>query len=229
MLAALALWCALALAGPAEDVELAADSNKPDELRQEAFARLASAAHAPTLIRIASDSTESAPRRWVAVRALGASEAPEAREALIKLLSSEAAMTRIAACMALGERKDFSTSGNVAARLEDKALLVRQAAADGLAVMGDPSTLPDLERALKDPSNHYRGSSMWVRRHYVEAMGAIGTKAAAPYLASALTDGDPEVVNAAVKGLERIAGFSYAQGRTRADELEAWTRWARNN
>ncbi len=221
------LWASWALAGVPEDVEFAADADKPLELRQDAFSRLHDESAVATLLKIAKDKDTSPPRRWVAVRALGLNPSGEARSALIAFLASDNAPTRIAALAALGERKDRSTSGHVAARLEDKALLVRQAAADALALLGDPATLPDLGRALADPSGTYRGTSMWVRRHYVEAMGAIGSNDAIPFLAKALVDPDADVVNAAVKGLEKVAGFSYAAGRTHAEEIEAWTRWSK--
>lgn len=227
MFATLLFLVGSALAGVAEDVEFAADSNKPLELRQAAFARLHEEAAVPTLLRMAKDKDTTPPRRWVAVRALGLNPAPEALAALLEFLESENAPTRIAALAALGERKDRTTSGRVAGRLEDKALLVKQAAADALGKIGDPATIPDLERALAHPSGTYRGTSMWVRRHYVEAMGAIGTTDAIAPLSAALDDVDPAVVDAAVKGLEKVAGFSYAQGRTRAEEIEAWTRWSK--
>ncbi len=219
--------CWAAFAGVPEEVDFAADANKPLEARQEAFARLHDTAAVPALLRIARDKDTTPPRRWVAVRALGLNPAPEAGAALVEFLTSENAPTRIAALAALGERKDRAFSGTIAARLEDKALLVRQAAADALAVIGDPATLPDLSRALQDPSGTYRGTSMWVRRHYVEAMGAIGTEAAIPHLAGGLSDPDADVVTASMLGLEKVARFSYAEGRTRPEQVEAWVRWSK--
>lgn len=215
------------LAGIVEDVEFAADANKPLELRQAAFARLHDEAAVEKLVAIAKEKDTAPARRWVAVRALGLNTAPTALSALLDFLGSENAPTRIAALAALGERKDRSVSGRVAARLEDKALLVRQAAADALGALGDPRTLPDLGRALVAPSNTYRGVSMWVRRHYVEAMGRIGTTEAIRYLAPALDDSDPDVVAAAIAGLERVAGFSYREGRSDAEQTEAWRRWSK--
>jgi HEAT repeat protein len=221
------LLTGLAFAGVADDVQLAADANKPLDLRQEAFARLHDEPAVASLVALGSAADTTPARRWVAVRALGLNPSPEALAALLQFLGSDNAPTRIAALAALGERKDRSTSGRVAARLEDKALLVRQAAADALAHIGDTKTLPDLGRALADPGGTYRGTSMWVRRHYVEAMGAIGTTEAIPYLAPALDDADSDVVTAAVNGLERVAGFTYKEGRTPAEEREAWRRWSK--
>ena len=217
----------LTFAGFAEDIELAADTSKPIDLRQGAFTRLHVDEATSILVGTANDATASAGRRWVSVRVLGKVPSGDAETALIEFLASENAQTRIAACFALGERGNKSVSGRLAARLEDKALLVRQAAADGLGLLRDPATLPDLARALGEPSNHYRGSSMWVRRHYVEAMGSIGTDAAIAPLANALDDADAEVSRAAVAGLEKVAGFSYRDGRTPAEAAEAWRRWAK--
>ncbi len=214
-------------AGIPDDVQLAADADKPLELRQEAFGRLHEEPAADSLVAIAKDAQTTPARRWVAVRALGLNTAPAALSALLEFLASDNAPTRIAALAALGERKDKSTAGRVAARLEDKALLVRQAAADALALIGDTRTLPDLGRALADPTGTYRGTSMWVRRHYVEAMGRIGTTEAIRYLAPALEDGDETVVSAAIAGLEKVAGFSYKEGRTQDEEKEAWRRWSK--
>ncbi len=215
-----------AWAGIAEDVVLAADAEQPLDLRQGAFARLHGDEATATLVRMASDNETPPPQRWVAVRALGKNPSDAARDALIAFLASDNAPVRIAACYAIGERGDRGLAGRLAARLEDKALLVRHAAADGLGMLRDPATVPDLARALDDPSNHYRGTSMWVRRHFVEAIGAIGGEHAMVPLTKALDDRDPDVAKAAVKGFEQVAGFSYGQGRSDAEEREAWRRWA---
>jgi hypothetical protein len=57
-------------------------------------------------------------------------------------------------------------------------------------------------------------------------MGAIGTDGAISPLAKALDDADVEVSAAAVKALEKVAGFSYAAGRSKDEEKEAWRRWS---
>ena len=65
-----------------------------------------------------------------------------------------------------------------------------------------------------------------MRRQFVDAMGAIGGDAAVPWLGRALDDADPQVVAAAMTGLEKVAGFSYREGRSPEEELAAWKRWA---
>jgi HEAT repeat protein len=221
------LLAGLAFAGIVEDVEFAADADKPLELRQAAFARLHEESAVDPVVALARNKETTPARRWVAIRSLGLNTAPSALAALLEFLESENAPTRIAALSALGERKDRSVSGRVAARLTDKALLVRHAAADALGLLGDPATLPDLGRALGDSSNNYLGTSLWLRRHFVEAMGRIGTTEAIRYLAPALDDADPAVVTAAVLALETVAGFSYREGRTDEQQTEAWRRWSK--
>ena len=218
----------VALAGIPEDLSMASDTDLPTDLREAAFQRLSQPGGTDTLVRLAEDPDTPKPQKWVAVRALGPMNDDPSRIALLRFLSSSNAQMRMAACGALGDRGDASLSAYVASHLTDPALLVRAAATDSLGKLKDPSTLADLERALEDPSNRYRGTSLWFRRHIVDAMAAIGTDEAVGPLARALEDDDPEVAAAAVKGLEKVAGFSYAEGRTVDQEREAWRRWARS-
>ncbi len=216
----------LGFAGVPEDLHLAADRDQPLALRQEAYGRLATVDVTAEVLRMARSKDTPAVERWVAVRALGTNPSPEARAALIEFLDSPNAPTRMAALGGIGERVDRTLSGRVASKLADPAILVRAAAADALALLKDASTVPDLARALKDPTNTYRGQSLWVRRHFVDALSAIGSHDAAPALAAALEDRDPAVATSAMHALERMAGFSYREGRTPAEEREAWKRWA---
>ncbi len=214
-------WAALP-----EDVATAADGNLPTALREEAYGRLVSGGDVEGLLAAARDAQSTDAKRWVAVRALGPMKSLAARDALLKLIEAPDAFTRIAVLGAFGDRGDRLESGRVAARLEDPALLVRLAAADALGKIKDPSTLPDLGRALQDPSNRHHGASLFLRRAYIDAVGAIGTDAAVPLLGKGLTDDDPAVVRSAVGGLEKVAGFDYREGRTFDEQLVAWKRWA---
>lgn len=215
-----------AWAGPAEDVLTAADSNLPTAMREEAYKRLTDPGSTVAVSKLIDDKDTSSPQRWVLIRSLGDNPSGEARDLLVKLLTSSDALVRIAVVQAMADRKDVSLTGRVAARLEDPAMLVRSAAAEALGRMKDPTALADLGRALADPSNSYKGTSLWVRRKFVDAMGLIGGEESVRYLARALEDSDPEVVKSAVRGLEGVAGFSFHEGRSEAQELEAWKRWA---
>lgn len=226
LLAALLALVASARAGVPEDLASASDGTLPMAVRQAAYGRIIAGGNVEALVTEAQDGRNPDARRWVAVRALGPMPAKAARDALVKLVDARDAYTRIAALGALAERNDRSDSGRVAGRLRDKALLVRFAAADALGRIKDPSTLPDLSRALEDPSNRHRGASLFLRRAYVDAIAKIGTDAAPSYLAKVLEDDDPAVVEAALFGLERLAGFDYRDGRSATEEIAAWKRWA---
>jgi HEAT repeat protein len=225
------LLCALVAtarvwAGVPEDLATAADADLPTPMREAAWGRLVKSGETREIARLADLPDTPKNQRWVAIRSLGPIQTDDARSRLLAYLEAGDASTRMAALGALGDRGDVALSGRVAAALSDRALLVRGAAAEALGKLRDPATLADLERALRDPTNSYRGTSLWVRRRFVEAMAAIGTDAAVPYLARALDDADPDVGHAAVAGLEKVAGFSYAEGRTPAEEREAWRRWS---
>jgi HEAT repeat protein len=220
------LLVSAALAGIPEDLATAADTDLPTGLREEAYARIATPGSSNALTKLAESKETAKAQRWVAIRALGPIGDDESRVALLHFLASSDASERMAALGGIGDRGDTTMSGHVAARLADPALLVRAAAAQALGKLKDPSTLGDLDRALQDPTNHYRGASLWFRPHLVDAMAAIGTDAAVPGLARALEDKDPNVSAAALAGLEKVAGFSYKEGRTPEQEREAWRRWA---
>lgn len=222
------IFCiALALAGVPEDLAIAADVDQPRALRESAFGRLAEPTATDRVLGLIADAETTSDHRWVLIRSLGANPSSDAREALLRFTEDKNPLTRMAAVGGLGDRKDGDVATRVAAKLTDPAILVRASAVDALTRLRDPRTLPDLDRALQDPTNRYRGTSLWVRRRMVEAISAIGTDAAIHPLATALNDDDPEVVGAALKGLETVAGFSYKEGRTPSEELEAWARWTK--
>ncbi len=219
------LCVAMGMAGTPEDIVVAGNRDLAVEERQPAFERLVSGQDVAELVKVGKDTDRTVSERWVAIRALGLVPTVEARQALVDFLDHGDVWARIAASGAAGERGDRTMAGKVAMRLADPAILVRAAAADALGKLRDPGTLGDLERALKDPSSWYRGTSLWIRRKYVEAMASTGVESG-PYLARALEDKDPVVSAAALRGLEQVAGFSYKEGRTPEEEKEAWRRWA---
>lgn len=222
----IALLLSLAHATVADDARTAADTDLPTELRETAFGRLATAEALDEVLRAIRDTATPKEQRWVLIRSLGANPSPEALDALMGLLTAKDALVRMAAIGAVGDRGDVALADKVASLLSDPAILVRSAAAESLGRLRDPGTLSDLGHALEDPTNTYRGTSLWVRRQYVDAMVAIGGDPSVPYLGRALDDQDPQVVAAAMAGLEKVAGFSYREGRSPEEELAAWKRWA---
>ena len=216
------------LAGGIDLVETAANPDLPEEARMAAFEQAVQESPLDDLMVLARDPDADPRQRWVAIRVLGRHNGPAAVDTLLTLIDDDMSGIRAAAVSALGDTLGYSVAEKVAGKLEDPAVMVRAAAADALAAMGDSRTLPYLARALNDPTNHYRGSSLWVRRHYVDAVTSIGTKQSLPILASCLQDTDPDVVSAAISGLDKMNGFSFSDGRTRDEQAQAWLRWWNN-
>ncbi|MCB9763154.1 MAG: HEAT repeat domain-containing protein [Alphaproteobacteria bacterium] len=219
----------VARAAPVNDrLAVAADNDLPEAQRMEAFNRLVMdfPTIRPQLEQLASADDADARQRWIAIRVMGQSGRSEAKAPLLALCDDPMPAIRAAAASALGDLGDKSTSTRLAELLWDPAIIVRAAAAEALGKVRDVRSAPELERAIADRSNFYRGSSLWVRAHYVRALGDIGARSSIPALISCLDDGDPAVGQAALEALRAINGFDFAEGRTDEEHREAWRRWA---
>jgi HEAT repeat protein len=207
------------------EIRRAADARLAEPERLAAFDAAVAQGYGDAVVDLALDASADPRERWVAIRVLGRVPSPPAVGALRRLLADPAAAIRAAAAAAAADTGRADLAEPVAALLEDPATLVRTASADALGTFRQPRTVPYLERALGDPTNTYRGQSLWVRRHLVAALGAIGDRSALPTLVRCLDDGDPQVAQAALRALEQVTGLSWAEGRDTAQEREAWKRW----
>lgn len=228
MLSLLLVLSGLALAAPEDDLNLAAASDVPVVARQEAFDRLVVLGLTDTalVLRVAQDTSEDTRRRWVAIRVLGNVKGDRAEQALLALLSDPQPAIRAAAVGALGDTGKMGHTPAVMALLEDPAIIVRAEAAVALGKLRDPRAVPALSKALQAKSAWRNAQSLWVRKHYVLALGSIGHKDGIPALLRALDDEDPIVAEAAIPALEQVGGFSMGEGRTPEQQREAWRRWA---
>ncbi len=206
----------------------ASNGDLPKPERQAAFDELVATGYGDELIAKAEDPTVDAKQRWVIIRVIGKIHSPPGVAALERLLADDISGIRAAAAMALGDTGDEAHAPKIAALLEDPAVIVRATAADALALLGSADAVPYLVRALEDPSNFYRGESLWVRRHFVVALGTPKDKSALPALIRCLDDADPLIVDAALSSLEQVTGVSWADGRSRDEQIQAWMRWYAN-
>jgi len=222
ILFALAAW-----AGPVQDLSQAADQDLPEEARKEAFERLVAAGGTDigVVSRVAVDDEGDTRKRWVAIRALGQIRGDRAKELLVQLTENAEPAIRTAAVQAIGDIGDNRMSPTLIEKLSDPAVIVRAGAAEALCKVGDQSAVTSLDKALRSRTNFYRGSSLWVRKHYVAALGCIGGRESIPVLLRAIQDADPSVQSSAVLAFREVAGFSYAEGRSPEEEIAAWKRW----
>ena len=223
----LTLLVGLAAADPAADLRHAADPDLTSAARMEAFERLVRTGTTDMrlVLEVCADGEADTRRRWVACRVLGQVRGDRARAQLLALLSDSEPAMRTVAVQALGDLGDSSVAPQVAELLRDEAIMVRGGAAEALGKLRNPDTVAPLAAALSSRDSYYRGTSTWVRRHYGVALGQIAHDSAIPTLLNALDDPDPEVVAASVPAFESIAGFSYSEGRSNAEQRSAWRRW----
>jgi HEAT repeat protein len=212
------------------DLKLAANSDVTVVERESAFAKIVSngSTEIQYLLSVAKDVEQTTRLRWVAIRALGQIRGPQAESLLLGLLDDPEPAIRTAAVSAVGDLGNGVNSPLLAVYLKDPAVIVRVAAAEALGKLQDSESVEALGIALQDEQNQYRGSSLWVRAHFVIALGSIGSKDAYPVLLKSITDSDPRVVQSTVRSLEMIAGFSFGDGRSTEQEIEAWSRWLQN-
>lgn len=227
MLPYLFLLISFALADVSSDLELASNSEIAEGIREKAFSRLVSSDgnDKAYIVNQAQDPDGSLNKRWVAIRVLGKMRGKVAKKNLPSLVSSPIPGIRTAAVSALGDVGSWDYSSLVAKKLQDETIVVRAASAEALGKIGDPSVIPQLGEAVLSKENYYRGTSLWVRRHFVEALGKIKNKKAFPVLLKTISDEDKDVSRASIKALESIAGFDFQKGRNQPQQKEAWKRW----
>ncbi len=209
-------------------IATASDADLSKAQRQAAFDELVETGYGDELIAKAEDPDADARQRWVIIRAIGKIHSPPGVAALERLLADDISGIRAAAAMALGDTGDGAHAPKIAGLLEDPAIIVRASAADALTLLAAPEAVPYLARALDDPSNFYRGESLWVRRHFVVALGAAQDKSALPALVRCLDDADQHIVHASLTALEQVSGVSWADGRSIDEQIQAWQRWYAN-
>jgi len=216
-----------AVAGIIEDLTEVAGEATPEADRMLRFDTIVATAGANVelLKSVAVDTEQEQRVRWVAIRVMGQSQDLHFVETIEQLCDDESPVIRIAALSGLADLTPTTATNWVALELLDPAIVGGGAAADTLAVLRDIRAIDELETALNDRSNWYRGQSLWVRPRIVLALGSTGNPMALPALSRALSDDDSDVVDAALQALRSTNGFDFAEGRSRDEHTRAWQRW----
>lgn len=125
-------------------------------------------------------------RRWWAVRVLALAGGPEAAALAAARLADPDEATRCAAALALGQLRAVASIPALAAALADGSGWVRDAAADALAMIGEPA-LPALLAALADPRDGVRvRAAMGLRKLVTPALAGLTLSAYPPQFGPAL-------------------------------------------
>jgi hypothetical protein len=185
----------------------------------------------PTLARLFRDPASTDRENWVAARAIGRIGGEGARRSLESGLASRRVITRLGAIAGLQTLGDKESVQPLERALFDQALAVRASAADALGALGSKRSAKALAQALDLPANFHQGTSLFVRRHIVEALGAIGSIAGIETLVGALADSDPSIAMAALHALGQTTGMDFRGSAVLSgtpvgkDDIEAWTSW----
>ncbi len=185
----------------------------------------------PSLAKLFRDPQSSDRENWVAARAIGRIGGEGARRSLEAGLESPRVITRLGAIAGLQNTADKASVEPLERALFDQAMTVRAAAADALGALGARRSAVALARSLDLPANFHQGSSLFVRRHIVKALGAVGSISGIEILVATLSDSDAEVAMAALKALTQTTGMDFRgnsvlPGTPVAEaDIEAWTAW----
>ncbi|MFH1018078.1 MAG: HEAT repeat domain-containing protein [Pseudomonadota bacterium] len=179
----------------------------------------------PTLVQVLNDPSSVWQTRWFAAMALGRIGGASAKGSLEAAAEDPLFLIRLAAVQALGILREVSSAAVVRKALSDKAMVVRASAADTTGLLRDPEALPLLQKELFEPRNFYRGRSLWVRAHIVDALVKIGSEASVPALVRLLKDQDAGLRSKACDALERLVSKPPAPADAASSCEKRWLSW----
>jgi len=185
----------------------------------------------PSLAKLFRNPQSSDRENWVAARAIGRIGGEGARRSLEAGLESPRVITRLGAIAGLQNTADKASVEPLERALFDQAMTVRAAAADALGSLGVRRSAVALARALDLPANFHQGTSLFVRRHIVNALGSVGSISGIEVLVATLSDSDADVAMAALRALTQTTGMDFRgnsvlPGTPVGDnDIEAWTAW----
>lgn len=168
--------------------------------------------------------------RWMAAMIMARIGGQAATERFLKAMQSPVFYVRLAAIKGL-EVVAFQQPGvplpathltTLHDALNDKAWVVRAAAADTLGKLGNRESLAHLLKELNQDRNFYRGKSLWVREHIIEAIGAIGGSESIPALIECLKEEDNAITQAALKALNPLQHETLTEFNSSKNWLSWW-------
>jgi len=185
----------------------------------------------PSLAKVFRDPKSTDRANWVAARAIGRIGGEGARRSLETGLGSPRVITRLGAVDGLQMIGDKAAVEPLERALLDQAMTVRAAAADALGAIGARRSAKALSQALDLPANFHQGRSLFVRRHIIEALGAVGSISGIDALVGALSDRDGAISMAALRALTQVTGMEFRGNSVLPGtpvgeaDIEAWTTW----
>ena len=156
----------------------------------------------PGLLRIAS-RTRNNQTKWLAISALGEMEFQEAGPFLVGCLRDQDSKVKGTAALALSRIKVPDSVPPLVELLKDESdPEVIRYVASALVTQGSPSAIPALKLRVHDGTTN-------TRLAVITAIGILGSRQEAPYVATFLDDKDPFVAITAAQWIESWSGQNF--------------------
>jgi HEAT repeat protein len=160
----------------------------------------------PELRKMAFDEKKHLKVRWNAFMAMVRLGERESIPEVVDALKSPDWYLRVAAIQVYPALDKDSAYKAALKGLDDPALVVRTAAVDALALIGRPQCADSLWAELYSKESYIKRSSLWIRRHIVEALSEVAPPGSEGKFIRVLDDSDSTLYAPAIKGLERLTG-----------------------
>lgn len=179
-------------------------------------------------IKTAANSSLGMSKRWSAlVKAADLAQQGQIAEIQSFAKASEWYM-RNASLVAL-QKADLKSALNTAKVLvQDKALVVRSAAVDVLAIKLDNENKNVLKNELNKAYNFNRKSSLWIREQIVEKLAEVAQIEDRSFFVKNLNDTDKKVALISAQALEKITGRP-VNSTEQTQYLKKWKALAESN
>jgi len=181
------------------------------------------------LVSLMRDEKQVMQTRWKAVTAIGRIGKEKARPEIEYALNHPVWYMRSAGLVAMRGIDRTEAIKWARKMTADKALMVRVAAVDLLADLGDQNSSELLWQRLNSSSNFRNGQSLFIRSRIAEAISRLAVPGQEKKLVSLLSDRDETLHWPAIRALERITDKSFGGDGMKLDERRArWQEWGRS-
>lgn len=164
----------------------------------------------PCLIRFSLDYSLSDYKRWYVVMAMTklAGKAILPHLELLKNDEHSSWVIRMAIAKSLSVISSNKANDLLNIMLDDRSMLVRTVVVDLISQNKNQSSFLFLLSAIDSKENFYKGKSMLIRKHIIDAIYNVGGKKAKKLLTAKLNDSDKEVALRAKKYLDILKNGS---------------------
>lgn len=175
------------------------------------------------LTRIASNSANYDPVRYVALMGAAKLGGTQAASLLVPFLKDGSWMIRSAALRALRVLDNKDTAHAVLPLLKDPALVVRSEAVDTVARLRPTGAVPALLQTIEEKDNYHGGKAQWVPQKALKALVELKAVEAAPKLRPLLSrTNDPELLEQTVRALEALTGRTFHRRVTLSEKVRTF-------